>query len=194
MDISRNYERRFQPPIRGHKYPLDLYLEGKKDEAFFQAVKTCELVNDICVFYVREMPDHPQMDEFLELGEKSCRSSHRDLWGLNNCNVLGTYYYSKDKKAKALELWKFACDKRSADACRLLLGAHLQDEAGRLESQIQFCGAEPKDLLSKNIYFKVCDASAHANISPALMKNSEALLQSYLDDQKKIKAENQTPK
>jgi hypothetical protein len=155
-------------------FPLKLYEVGQNKEAFELALASCEKDQSKCSFYIRYMPDHPQLTRFLGLSDKYCRENNNDLGGATTCALLGSYFYKNKNHKKALELWKSECVKIMDSSCRLIIGSDATS-ASKLEAFHYLCSSAHKPI--------GC-LPASQTLPSSIINESEKLLKSYLSEQK----------
>lgn len=167
-------------------YPYWEYLYGNKTEAFKVSLQACESRED-CIFYVRYMPDHPQLQRLLELSEKSCFDGLRNqASGATDCAILGSYFYKKQNISRAQSLWAADCQASNPSACLLLLASHPSPEL-TAEAFESFC--QPRDaweIHEKTLHDDYCsDENKKSSRLPAAINDyAQQTLQSYLTEQK----------
>jgi hypothetical protein len=181
LPIDRKY---FLKYFRG-AFPIETYKAGHIEEAFKTAKMACDRDHESCIFYVRNMADHPQINEFISASEKLCRSSDGASAGATGCVILGTYFYANGNHSKAVDLWNVECRQSVTEDCLLILGSDAKPTE-KLKAFQKMCGA-PKlysDYMSARATY--CK-NPPDQVPKELIKWSEGELASYIQVQSKPK-------
>lgn len=118
LSLDKKYFERFGKGI----YPLEIYKDGKKAEAFALSLKSCEKEIEHCIFWVRYLPDHPQIGVLLARAELAAQKENGKTSGATTAAILGSYYYKRKSFDKAYSIWSAECEHHSATSCLLILG------------------------------------------------------------------------
>jgi hypothetical protein len=181
------YSRKYYSKMQSGIYPYFEYKYGDKKIAFAAAKKDClKKQGSGCAFYLRYMPDSPDISTFEFFTNSSCVNSKVESSGATDCNILGTYYYKKNKKDLALSLWSLDCNRNNLSACLLVLGSESNNTQLKSDAAHTFCKTQPQgmDFNDAQLRDQFCPSLKDSSRVPAGITDSATrLLKSYLEEQ-----------
>jgi hypothetical protein len=171
-------------------YILLAYNNKTDLKAVFEAsLADCRSNNQLCLSYLRAMPDHPQHQELVTLSDFACKNSNGLSVGATACAVVGAYFYKIKNFEKAQESWASDC-KNNGVSCMLILGAEDLPAPSKRQALKTLCDTSPSSVLgndNKLIEF-LCEGKTGGKYdgSPLATASNKgrAILQEYLQAQK----------
>lgn len=182
------YKKYFLATNKG-VYPYYEFQHGSKEEAYKYSLQHCESGKDTkyqdCVFYVRYMPEHPELGRLVSLSEESCRTDNTST-GATSCAILGSYYYMRNLTMQAFSVWDLDCKRGNATACLSILGSEQTTDSQKQMTANNLCRLPETQTVfpgSQDV-LRNCPIPDASEVPKGMLEAGKQILKDYLEEQK----------